>query len=310
MLRPALLSLLVVVAACAQPARVVPGAAADLLRGSTTPQTHLVTHAVRLDQPTDAGRYEALAALLDERGLRYEVQEFTSARRSRDPRGRNLVVDIGTGSRDIIVGAHYDAIDLPDGQLSRGMVDNAASVAILVHAAEALQELELGHRVRIVFFDLEESGLVGSRHFVESIQPDRVAAMVNVDIAGYGNTLIFGPASAPGNEEVYQAMRRVCFEGRFTCTEFAQFPTSDDRSFQAAGIPNISLAVVSQIESHQIWLMLNAGRDSGLREDFAPPTLRTIHTAEDTPDKLDAAAMTLVYDAVMRLVLELDRELR
>jgi len=33
----------------------------------------------------------------------------------------------------IVVGAHYDAVRLSDGTLSRGAVDNAASSVILVH---------------------------------------------------------------------------------------------------------------------------------------------------------------------------------
>lgn len=38
------------------------------------------------------------------------------------------------------------------------------------------------------------------------------------------------------------------------------------------------------------------------------PILRTIHTAEDTADRLTAAGMTLIHDAVTALILELDAE--
>ena len=102
----------------------------------------------------------------------------------------------------------------------------------------------------------------------------------------------------------------MCAEASIHCVEFPQYPPSDDRSFQAAGLPNISLAVVPQAEAHQLWLMLNAGDDSGLRQGFAPSILRIIHTPEDTPDRLDPAAMTLAYNAVAQLVLRLDAALR
>jgi hypothetical protein len=94
--------------------------------------------------------------------------------------------------------------------------------------------------------------------------------------------------------------------GGFNCVSFPSLPNSDDRSFQAAGIPAISLAVLPALEAHQIFLLLNGGKESGLAAGFTPAILRTIHTAEDTVDKLTPAGMTLIYDAVLGLVLDLD----
>ena len=59
--------------------------------------------------------------------------------------------------------------------------------------------------------------------------------------------------------------------------------------------------------AHQLWLMLNGGPDSGLADGFVAPIMRTIHTPSDTADKLEAGGMTLAYNVVMGLVLELDR---
>ena len=39
---------------------------------------------------------------------------------------------------------------------------------------------------------------------------------------------------------------------------------------------------------------------------FAPAILRTIHTSADSADKLTAEGMTLIYNAVLGLLLELD----
>ena len=263
--------------------------------------------AVRLDRSSNAERLAALTALLCERGIEFEVQSFPNERKEKDSReqGQNVIVTLGSGDRDIVIGAHFDAVRLQDGTLSHGMVDNAAGTIVLTRVAEALRARRLKHRVRLVFFDLEESGLLGSAHYVKSLDR-KVAAAVNVDIAGYGDTLIFGPGKSEGNAEVYGAMWRVCAEQRFSCVEFANFPQGDDRSFQAAKIPNISLAILPALEAHQIWLLLNGGKESGLAEGFLPSILKTIHTPGDTADKLDAAAMTRISDAVVSLVMELD----
>jgi Zn-dependent M28 family amino/carboxypeptidase len=267
----------------------------------------VVADARSLDQPSNAARVEAVQALLRRRGLPFTLQTFPNTSRQRDPReqGTNVIVDLpGPAGPEIIVGAHLDAVALKAGGHSHGMVDNGAGVVVLVRAAEALRARRLRHRVRIVFFDMEEIGLAGSRHFASVVDKAGVAAMVNVDIAGYGDTILSG--AAPGAESLRQSLARVCAARNYACIAFPSLPNSDDRSFQAAGIPAISLAVLPALEAHQIWLLLNGGKESGLTPGFAPAILRTIHTPEDTADKLTPQGMTLIYDTVVALVLELD----
>jgi hypothetical protein len=314
MMRKACFTLLVLLSACApslapRGAASTPSAAPSSVSEQTLPG--LVDDATRLLQPTNAERLQALLALLQERDLGYQLQTVPNPRRAQDEReqGQNVILSFGAGAREIILGAHFDAARLPDGTLSGGMVDNAAGVIVLTRVADALRTRALRHRVRVVFFDLEEVGLVGSRHFVDAVARDRVAAMINLDIAGYGDAVGFGPAAAEGNAHLYRAMWRTCAEVELACVEFPRYPPSDDRSFQAAGIPNISIAVLPEVDAHQLWLLLNAGAESGLADGFVPRILRTIHTAEDRAERLDAAAMTRAYHAVLDLLLRLDQQL-
>jgi len=277
----------------------------------STPQSDLVEDAVRLDQPTVEERFTGLITLLKDQGLPAEILPFTTNLPDGSViAGRNVEVSIANGVRDIVVGAHADAVRLEDGTLGHAMVDNAAAVAVLARVAKTLPYHELRHRIRVVFFDLEELGLLGSRHFVDSNDPDRVAAMVNLDIAGYGDTVLYGPSAAPGNDAVYTAVRLACEQGGHQCLEFAQFPTSDDRSFQTASIPNVSVGILPRQQADEMWLMLNGDWPRGLRDDFVPPMiLQTIHTRNDHADTLDAEGMTLAYNTVMGIVLQLDQQL-
>ena len=83
-------------------------------------------------------------------------------------------------------------------------------------------------------------------------------------------------------------------------------PSSDDRSFQRAGIPAVSLAVLPAEEAHRMWLVLNGELSDNLRDALAPPILQTIHTERDTLDKLEPAALTRAARIVTDLVLALD----
>jgi hypothetical protein len=273
------------------------------------PLGDMLADARTLEQPSNAGRLDALQTLLGARGLTFTPHTFPNSQRARDPRdeGRNLVVDLpGGNGREIIVGAHFDAVPLGQGLHSRGMVDNGAGVIVLTRVAEALGRQRRRHRVRIVFFDMEENNLTGSKAFAGTLDRSRVAAMVNIDIAGYGDTVMAGPTSAVDSAPLHRALGRVCAARGYNCLGFPAFPTSDNRSFSGAGIPAISLAVLPALEAHQIWLLLNGGKESGLAGGFAPSILRTIHTQEDTADKITLAGMTLLYNAVLSLVLELD----
>lgn len=276
-----------------------------LLAGSAAVPPDPLRDLARLQKDTNEERREALRAVLTERGIPFEIQDFDGD----SGKGSNLLVTLGSGRREIVVGAHYDAFKLKDGRLSRGMVDNGAGVMALAGLAQALRGRPLRHRVQIAFFDREETGLVGSKSYIAVRQPGEIAAAVNVDIVGYGNVFAFGGGKAEDNAPVYRALQRVCAARRLSCLEFPTSPPGDDRSFRAAGIPNVSLGMLPEVEAHQLWLLLNGGKDSGLREGFLPSVLQVIHTAEDTLDRVEPGAIERTSRFLLDLVLELDAAL-
>lgn len=266
----------------------------------------------RLDKPTNAGRLAALREILTERGLAFEVQTFAGGKKEAPAEGANVALAVGAGgagAREIVLGAHYDAVMLKDGTLSHGMVDNGASVVVLLRVAEALKSRKLFHPVRILFFDQEEIGLLGSKSFVAGRKPETIAAAINLDIAGYGDTLVFGELAGERNLPLYRAVRRVCAARDLACLGYASFPASDDRSFEAAAIPNVSLAFLGRAEAHQLWLLMNGGPDSGLRPDLRPRIFGIIHTPQDTLDKIDPKTLDLAAGVVLDTLLELDAAL-
>ena len=230
--------------------------------GAQSAGEHLVAEAERLAVPSNAERIAALEATLDRRGLPYEAHAFTGSGDPDDPRpvGRNLVLTFGTRVPELIVGAHADAARLDDGSLSRGVVDNASGVVALLELAETLRDDPPARRVRVVFFDMEEVGLRGSAAFAATLDPAAVAAMVNVDIVGYGDAVYFGPdgsdreASPDARRDaptLAQRVQQVCVDQAMVCVGTPRMPPSDDRSFIAAGIPAVSIALLPATEAAQ-----------------------------------------------------------
>lgn len=85
------------------------------------------------------------------------------------------------GSGSIILGAHYDTVEN-----SPGADDNATSVATVLEAARLLGAQPTARDLTLVFFDLEESGLLGSKAFVDQIvQKETTQAAIILDMMGY-----------------------------------------------------------------------------------------------------------------------------
>jgi len=256
----------------------------------------LVSEVRTLSAATDPdGRFGALTALLNTHNLQYTVEDITLDKAPPgDVRthGRNVIVTIGKGADQIVVGAHYDAKRLMDGSLSKGAVDNGASSVVLVRVAEALQAKRPRTRVTFVWFDFEENGLLGSAKYVEQHAGDRIRAMVNYDINGYGDTVLFGPPMGGVDPRLGTLFLEACVAEKVDCLRFEGMPPGDDRSFGAKKIPSLSVAILPAAEAHQLWLMLHA-KSAGLAQGFQPPIFTTIHTPTDTPEKLDGAGMAM-----------------
>lgn len=101
----------------------------------------------------------------------------------------NIFVDIPGKTRPtevLILAAHFDAV--PG---SPGADDNGSGVATVLEAARVLKDAPMQRTVRLIFFNLEEVGLVGSRAYVERIKPDleakkeRIVGMASIDMIGY-----------------------------------------------------------------------------------------------------------------------------
>lgn len=261
-------------------------------------------------QPTNAARTDVVVAQLRAAGFEPTVETFVGGtERTGEMEGRNVVATFGDGPREILLVAHYDAVTLRDGTMSHGVVDNAASVVGVIEAAKILRTKTLNHRIRVILFDQEELGLIGARKWIEAHGLANVAAVVNSDVAGYGDTMMYGQNNGAQSAFVTRAVRTVCAERALQCVGYPVYPPSDDRAFSAAGAPVVSLGFQDQVGAHQMWLAFNGGETNGLAEGFVPQVFRLIHSADDTIDKLDPATVRLAGDAYAAVIEELDRSL-
>ena len=260
-------------------------------------------------QPSNAERMTVLVAQLRAAGFNPTVETFEGGGRAGPMQGSNVVITIGDGPKEILLTAHYDAVKLRDGTMSQGVVDNAGSVVALIEAAKLLRDKPLTHRVRVIFFDQEELGLIGARKWIEAHGIANVAAVVNSDVAAYGDTMMYGQNNGAQSAFVTRAVQELCAERAMQCVGFPEYPPSDDRAFSAAGAPVVSLGFQDQVGAHQMWLAFNGGEANGLAEGFVPQVFRVIHSKDDAIEAVEGATIATAGATYAALIQKLDAQL-
>lgn len=102
---------------------------------------------------------------------------------------QNIILNLPGSSPDqavrqspILVGAHYDTV--PG---SPGADDNATGIAVLLELARSFAVQPARHPIRLVAFDLEEYGLLGSRAYAAELrqQGQSLRLMLSLEMLGY-----------------------------------------------------------------------------------------------------------------------------
>jgi len=241
-------------------------------------------------KPSHAERLAVLKGLLDAHHLAYEVQPFESGKPGAPTTGYNVVVTIGSGDRDILLTAHYDAKVLKDGALVDGVVDNAASVVALIKAGDAIKDLKLKHRVRIILFDQEEFGLLGAKAYAAGPDAARVAGVINFDINAYGDTPFFAGAATPADEPLDAALAAACKVTAEDCRRFSDYPPSDHLAFRAKGVTATSISYLPKAEVEELHAFIQASK-AGATGPGLPRVLAIIHTPGDVMAEVDPATI-------------------
>ncbi len=152
----------------------------------------------------------------------------------------------GDANNVVMVGAHLDSVD--EGP---GINDNGSGSAAILEVAKQMGKVKPRNKVRFALWSAEESGLIGSTRYVESLsdaEKGKIALYLNFDMIGSPNHVFFiydgdnsdgvgagaGPAGSAGIERVFQTFYNrvgVPFKG----TDFDG--RSDYGPFITAGIP-------------------------------------------------------------------------
>ena len=195
--------------------------------------------------PDPNERRLSLCSILTRNGLDYTVQSIEPSEEK--PHGiENYLVEIGPiGDSHLLFCAHYDAYPA-----SCGANDNAAAVCILIELAKEIQE-KGDISATFAFFDGEESKHLGSKLYASELDRDRISAVINLDICGYGDTITVYSHGSTDKAPI----RNFCNKAlllRHNGQLVKYLPESDDIAFNGMHLPTLNLAIMPKWDTHNL----------------------------------------------------------
>lgn len=239
------------------------------------------------------------------------VRVFADTETNLEAKTQNVVASLpgGNNNKVVIAGAHLDSvIEGP------GINDNGSGSATLLETAEQMARLDIHTRqkVRFAFWGAEESGLLGSTHYVNELsnaQLGKVVANLNFDMVGSPNYVRFvydgdgsdsDPAGPPGSAQIEKVFTRY-FDSQGLESDPTPFSgRSDYGPFIAVGIPAGGLFTGAEGDKTEEQADVYGGTAG---EDYDS----CYHQACDTVNNLNTKALSEMSDAAAHAIMTLGK---
>jgi hypothetical protein len=189
-----------------------------------------------------------------------------------------VVTRPGSSSEKIVVGAHYDFVDL-----GCGAVDNWSGIVVLAHIYRTVLRFPTNKTLVFVGFGNEEKGLLGSKGMASAIGESELpqyCAMINLDSFGLGLPTALTNLSSGS----LGALAKEMAGGLKMPFEMTSVPgaNSDSTSFLDRSIPAITL--------------------SGITPDW----MSILHTIRDQGPAVKPASVYLGYRLGLSMLVQID----
>jgi hypothetical protein len=246
---------------------------------------------------------------------------FTPERQTFEAEGHpvhNIEATFAGASKEIdgeilIIGAHYDSV-----RGAPGANDNATGVAATLELARLLKSADppSARTIRFVFFVNEEppffhSPLMGSVVYAKrsAERKEKIVGMVSLETIGFFSDEAGSQKYPPPFDKHFPSTGNfIAFVGD---TSAADFVTRCVGSFRShTRFPSQGVAVADSIPGigwSDHWSFTKQKFPALMVTDTAPFRYKQYHTAQDTPDRVNAEKMARVVAGLQRVIAELGR---
>lgn len=186
----------------------------------------------KIAKTNQSARKQAIIDILNEIDVKFDLQNACIGEHCVE----NIVVSCNPGKARLVIGAHFDSVEN-----STGANDNASGCSVLLHLIERLKSTK--YSIDFVFFDREEYIDHGSEAYLNIVGKDKISAMINLDMCGYGDTIVVSDKGNVNNRAFYGVLDRKTID-KHAVTIVGFLPNGDDDRFTECNIPNISVCTL------------------------------------------------------------------
>lgn len=158
--------------------------------------------------------------------------------------------------------------------------DNNSGVITLIHVAKILYERGYGDKIKLLFTDCEEKGLLGSQMFIKNnLDNLQDKIIINFDCVGRGSNLFI---TSKNNSELAKELQSLLSSKEIESTLYTK-SYSDDKSFQKYNLNSIGL----------------------IRGDIDPKGIKLLHwthTAHDTLNNINLDYITEIIQVITEFI--------
>lgn len=159
---------------------------------------------------------------------------------------RNVVAERRGSAPDaerklVVAGAHLDSV-----RGAPGANDNASGSSTLIELAKSFAGIDTRNDIRLVWFDGEEAGLLGSKAHAAANRADaaRTIAMINMDMVGSQFGKVGFDLGVRTGNAIADAVKGVALRNALSVTQYDErHSRSDHASFDQYDIPALDFGV-------------------------------------------------------------------
>ncbi|MBR6062142.1 MAG: M28 family peptidase [Spirochaetales bacterium] len=259
---------------------------------------NIYTHLVRIAKSDRTQRLNTITDILTECGICHRLQHFETS--------TNAVISYsGHNDFDIIFIAHHD---IASGTI-QGANDNTASVAVLIALSEWLQTQNLHYNTHIAFTDHEERigamlsenvtnedrfriiTSIGSYQLLKTFSAARVKAVINLEMSGIGDRVFIAessgnvPCSAALNSRIAAAADQLRIRHSSVRISNSDLLSAHVRKMHGTVIGALPAGEYVKFGSYPV-----------------PQAWATMHTPQDTIDKIEQPALEMMLTLLKTIV--------
>ena len=182
--------------------------------------------------------------------LGFNIQ-ISGKNKFREVSNRNIIAEIqGQTEERIVLSAHVDHLGIDPikegDNIYNGAIDNGSAVAAMMVVAKILKEFEdeLYYSITVLGCQAEESGLLGSKYYVQNTDRSSIVANINFEstpVWEASKSIMGIGARFSGFEEMIRDLARGdgLEYSSFSLSNLGLFYRSDQFSFARYGIPSV-----------------------------------------------------------------------